>query len=99
MSISAFRYLDGVTTLAYDEALCTGCRMCTKVCPRGVLTMTDERPRRARVTDRDACLECDACARNCEAGAFEVRSGAGCAGMTLQAWFPRLFASRDRGCC
>ena len=35
---------------------------------------------RAVLTDRGACIECGACARNCEAEAISVRAGVGCAG-------------------
>ena len=35
--------------------------------------------RRARLTDRDKCMECGACARNCEFGAISVNAGVGCA--------------------
>ena len=34
---------------------------------------------KAIVTDRDACMECGACALNCPALAIEVKSGVGCA--------------------
>ncbi len=34
---------------------------------------------RAVVTDKDLCMECGACVRNCEFGAITVKSGVGCA--------------------
>jgi NAD-dependent dihydropyrimidine dehydrogenase PreA subunit len=34
---------------------------------------------RAVVTDKDLCMECGACAMNCEYGAIAVNSGVGCA--------------------
>ncbi len=34
---------------------------------------------KAEILDRDGCMECGACARNCPAGAIEVSSGVGCA--------------------
>ena len=34
---------------------------------------------RAVVTDRDLCMECGACALNCEFGAIAVNTGVGCA--------------------
>ena len=70
------RYLPNVVTLTLDEARCTGCRMCTQVCPHGVFAMEDKK---ARIVDRDACIECGACARNCAFGALAVTPGTGCA--------------------
>jgi Fe-S-cluster-containing hydrogenase component 2 len=35
--------------------------------------------KRAVVTDRDLCMECGACAMNCEFGAITVNAGVGCA--------------------
>jgi ferredoxin len=34
---------------------------------------------RAAITDRDLCMECGACARNCDFGAISVNAGVGCA--------------------
>jgi NAD-dependent dihydropyrimidine dehydrogenase PreA subunit len=70
------KYLADVTTLKYDSGKCAGCGRCVEVCPRGVFEMQDKR---AVVTDRDLCMECGACARNCEFGAIAVNSGVGCA--------------------
>jgi ferredoxin len=33
----------------------------------------------AAVADLDACIECGACATNCQTGAVSVRAGVGCA--------------------
>jgi len=38
---------------------------------------------RASVTDQDLCMECGACARNCEFGAIAVNSGVGCAAAVI----------------
>lgn len=70
------RYLANVTTLNYNSEKCTGCRRCAEVCPHGVFEMRDKR---AVVTDRDLCMECGACALNCEFGAITVNTGVGCA--------------------
>ncbi len=69
-------YLANVTTLKYDSGKCTGCGRCVEVCPRGVFEMRDKR---AAITDRNLCMECGACARNCEFSAIAVNSGVGCA--------------------
>jgi NAD-dependent dihydropyrimidine dehydrogenase PreA subunit len=70
------KYLANVTTLNYTYEKCTGCGRCVEVCPQGVFEMRDKR---ATVTDRDLCMECGACAKNCEFGAISVNSGVGCA--------------------
>lgn len=47
-----------------------------KVCPRNVITMKEKK---AFVIDRDACLECGACAKNCAFEAITGDFGVGCA--------------------
>jgi ferredoxin len=70
------KYLAKVTTLQYAPDKCAGCGRCVEVCPQGVFVMLDKR---ASVTDRDLCMECGACAMNCEFGALSVNSGVACA--------------------
>jgi NAD-dependent dihydropyrimidine dehydrogenase PreA subunit len=70
------RYLAEVVTLTYDPTRCNGCRRCVEVCPHAVFSMHGKK---AELMDRDACMECGACAKNCAAGAISVRSGVGCA--------------------
>ncbi len=70
------KYLANVATLNYTSEKCAGCGRCVEVCPQGVFEMRDKR---AAVTDKDLCMECGACARNCEFGAITVNSGVGCA--------------------
>jgi NAD-dependent dihydropyrimidine dehydrogenase PreA subunit len=70
------QYLKNVVTLDYDPIKCTGCGRCQEVCPHAVFVMDGGR---AVVTDRDSCMECGACSRNCAPGAVTVRAGVGCA--------------------
>ncbi len=74
------KYLANVTTLRYASDKCTGCGRCVEVCPHGVFAM---REKRASVTDKDLCMECGACALNCEFGAITVNSGVGCAAAVI----------------
>lgn len=79
--MSRLRYLKDVVTLELDADRCTGCGMCTIVCPHCVFEM---RNGKAAIIDRDACMECGACALNCAPGAITVDAGVGCAAAVLQ---------------
>ncbi|RJQ67300.1 MAG: 4Fe-4S dicluster domain-containing protein [Desulfobacteraceae bacterium] len=81
--MKSLRYLDEVVTLALDVQKCTGCGMCLRVCPHGVLALSG---RKARIMDRNGCMECGACAKNCPAMALTVSPGVGCAAYIIQVW-------------
>ena len=70
------KYLKEVTTLQYDVKKCIGCKMCTMVCPHGVFIIENKK---AKVVNKDLCMECGACMRNCAYDAITVRPGVGCA--------------------
>lgn len=55
--------------------------MCITVCPHGVFELTNGK---AEIIDRDACMECGACALNCPFSALGVQSGVGCAQAIIQ---------------
>ncbi len=74
------RYLESVVTLSLDAARCNGCGLCVAVCPHAVFRLEGKR---AVLADRGACMECGACAKNCEPGAISVRAGVGCAAGVL----------------
>jgi len=67
-------YLKNVVTLKMDKARCIGCGRCMEVCPHDVLNMKEKH---AFIVNRDACMECGACAKNCSVGAIQVQSGVG----------------------
>ncbi len=93
------KYLSNVVTLSYDESKCTGCGICTEVCPHGVFAIRDSR---AYVTDRDLCIECGACMMNCAFGAISVRKGVGCAAAVIGSAFRKGEVScgcDDKGGC
>ncbi len=90
------RYIDGVVSLKLDESACVGCRLCTLVCPHAVFEMVD---RKAVIRDRDACMECGACAMNCAAGAITVEAGVGCAAAIINGWLRGTEPDCDVGCC
>ena len=70
------QYLRNTVTLKLDTNRCTGCGLCTIVCPHAVFEIMN---RKARIIDPDDCMECGACARNCQFGAISVKTGVGCA--------------------
>ena len=72
-----FRYLENVVTLGYDPEKCKGCEKCVEVCPHAIFTMDENG--KAVLGDRDRCIECGACMRNCPFDAISVRPGVGCA--------------------
>jgi len=95
------RYLSNVTTLTLDTGKCTGCRRCTEVCPHGVFEIANKR---ALIADKDACMECGACALNCPANAIAVNAGVGCAAAIIMGWLTGSEPSCDCGggsssCC
>lgn len=85
------RYLENVTTLELLEDRCTGCGMCTEVCPHAVIVLDNGR---ARIDDRNACMECGACAKNCPADAIHVQAGVGCAQAVISSAL-----GRENSCC
>ena len=95
------KYLANVSTLAYLPDKCTGCGRCVEVCPQGVFEMRDKK---AAVMDRDLCMECGACAMNCDFGAITVNSGVGCAVAIINGMITGGVPSCDcgiggNGCC
>ena len=90
--MTTHRYIPDVATLTLEPAACTGCGMCTQVCPHAVFRLPPkpaqmEGTHRARrvveIAHRDACMECGACVLNCPTGALAVTPGVGCAAAIL----------------
>lgn len=81
--MSAPRYIPGVVSLEYEPELCTGCRQCVAVCPHGVFEMNSAK---AVLVDKDACMECGACALNCQGDAIDLSPGVGCAAAIINGW-------------
>jgi NAD-dependent dihydropyrimidine dehydrogenase PreA subunit len=94
--VRGFHYLRNVATLEYDAQRCNGCRRCIDVCPHTVFGMHEKR---ARVERRDDCMECGACALNCEPGALRVDSGVGCAAGMIVEWWRDLTRRPSEGAC
>lgn len=86
------RYMKDVVSLDFNRDRCTGCGMCSIVCPHGVFV---EDNGTATIDDRDACMECGACARNCPTGSITVKTGVGCAMAVINSALGREASS----CC
>jgi len=74
-------YIRNVATLELDQEKCTGCGLCTIVCPHAVLVISCKK---AQIIQRDACMECGACSTNCPFAAISVQAGVGCAAAILR---------------
>ncbi len=85
-------YLRNVSTLRMNDEACTGCGVCLDVCPRAVFARNNGK---ATIVDRDACIECGACQRNCAFGALSVQAGVGCASALINAALRRTGSA----CC
>ena len=70
------KYLSNVVSLVFVEEKCIGCGTCIEVCPHAVFERSEKK---VRITDIDSCMECGACANNCEFYALRVNAGVGCA--------------------
>ena len=81
--MQGLRYLPDVVTLEIETEKCTGCGLCINVCPHEVFSVENGK---ARIADRDACIECGACALNCGPGAISVHAGVGCAVAIIKGW-------------
>lgn len=84
-------YLKNVVSLKFDKVKCTGCGRCIEVCPRQVFALKNNK---AEIVNRDQCIECGACQRNCAFGALSVKSGVGCA----QAFFKAMLTGGEAVC-
>jgi len=96
------KYLKNVATLKLDASKCTGCGMCTEVCPHSVFTLNNGK---SEIVDKDLCMECGACARNCRFEAISVNAGVGCAAAVIQGIITGkepscdCSSSESSGCC
>jgi NAD-dependent dihydropyrimidine dehydrogenase PreA subunit len=92
------KYLSDVTTLKLFADKCSGCAKCTEVCPHGVFEIENDK---AAICDKNSCIECGACAKNCPLNALKVNSGVGCAAAFITGWLtgsePTCDCSND--CC
>ena len=93
-------YLKGVVTLELDTEKCSGCLMCTFVCPHNVFEMKNKK---SSIVRKDNCMECGACALNCPDQAIEVKTGVGCASGIINGFIrgtePTCGCDTGSSCC
>ena len=98
--MKTMQYFKNVATLKLDVEKCTGCGLCTTVCPHAVFEI---RKGKAGIIDINDCMECGACALNCRFGAISVKSGVGCAAGILNGILrgtePSCDCSGGKECC
>lgn len=92
-----FRYLDGAAILQLSEDKCIGCGNCQVVCPHRIFRVRDGK---AEIVDRNACMECGACAKNCPTSAIYVNpdDGCGCASYIINSWVAGIRGKARSGC-
>ncbi|KPK75531.1 MAG: ferredoxin [candidate division Zixibacteria bacterium SM23_73] len=56
------------TSAIVDEEECTGCALCSEVCPTGAISVT-----RIAQIDSSKCIACLACVNQCPQGAIAVK--------------------------
>lgn len=65
-----------MSKVTFQEDRCKGCELCTTVCPRNIIVMSDHINKKgfhfATVTDQDKCIACAFCARMCPDTVIEV---------------------------
>lgn len=79
-----------------------GCGRCVEVCPHNVFNIFESK---AYIMNKDRCMECSACVKNCAVSAIEVKPGVGCASYIITTWLtgsePDCGCSNDtvNNCC
>jgi NAD-dependent dihydropyrimidine dehydrogenase PreA subunit len=57
-------HLSPYGSIQIDEALCSGCRLCYDVCPKGVYKI-DRIHHKTKIVEAGECVNCGACVRQC----------------------------------
>ena len=79
--------------LVLNPVLCSGCKTCLSVCPHTVFGFENKK---AKIIDKDGCMECGAWVLNCEDQAIRVTPGVGCAAYIISS---RVRGKENASCC
>lgn len=92
-----FRYLDDTAILHLSLEKCIGCGNCQLVCPHRIFQVQNGK---AAIIDRNSCMECGACAKNCPTGAIYVNpdEGCGCAAYIINSWVAKIRGKAPSNC-
>jgi ferredoxin len=92
-----FRYLDDTAILRLSVDKCIGCGNCQVVCPHRIFLV---RGGKAEIIDRNGCMECGACAKNCPTAAIYVNpdDGCGCAAYIIASWVAKIRGKSPSAC-
>lgn len=95
--MQGFRYLDDTAILHLSTEKCIGCGNCQLVCPHRIFRVESGK---AAIVDRNGCMECGACAKNCPVGAIYVNpdDGCGCAAYIINSWLAKIRGKAPSGC-
>ena len=95
--MQGFRYLDDTAILRLSVDKCIGCGNCRLVCPHRIFRLQNGK---AEIVDRNACMECGACAKNCPTAAIYVNpdDGCGCAAYIINNWIAKIRGKAPSGC-
>ncbi|MEW5806097.1 MAG: 4Fe-4S binding protein [Acidobacteriota bacterium] len=75
-----------------NQDKCTGCEICTFVCPHRVIEMNSHK---AYLASLDRCIECGACQLNCPFNAIAVTKGTACLYAIVR---EDILKIREKGC-
>ncbi len=95
--MQGFRYLENTAILHLSLDKCIGCGNCQLVCPHRIFRLQNGK---AEIVDRDACMECRACAKNCPTAAIYVNpdDGCGCAAYIINSWIAKFRSKAPSSC-
>lgn len=95
-----YHYLLNGKSLTIDEDRCSGCGVCLEVCPHAVFAFRESErgAKRPEIRNRERCMECGACAVNCQRKAIAVNRGVGCAAAIIGSMRKRSKGGATCGC-
>ena len=88
------KYLDNKDHAVVNTSRCTGCGICTDVCPHQLFIIDGAK---AVIKEPERCIGCGACMKNCPFDAVAVKTGVGCAAAVFNSILKR--GSKKAGSC